>query len=212
MPSNKNLSRKALPPLVKVSFAPRLARPWISGVGESMWVWKITGTKMRGVGLLANQPYQLRYTRLGDLVLYATDRAHEKPEALAAEHPMFEHNFKAMFNGDQEAWADAASRSRAECKALLKRLDSVKCRKAMAKIDEFRQRILGCAICGMRDRWWMTTNEEWAVVPKRFRQKALCRRCFTVFATAGRSLRSNPNRKPKVWLSPTCYATQARDI
>src|SRR5882762_5976278 len=111
MPSNKNLSRQTLPPLVKVSFAARLARPWISGIGESMWVLKLTGTKMRGAGLLANQPYQLRYARLGDLVLYATDRSHEKPEALMVERPKLEHNCKAMYNGNAKAWAAAASRS-----------------------------------------------------------------------------------------------------
>ena len=184
MSSNKNHSRKTLPPLVKVSFAARLARPWLSGIGESMWVLKLTGTKMRGAGLLANQPYQLPYARLGDLVLYATDRTHEKPEALVVEQPKLEHDFKAMFNGNQKAWAAAASRSRDECKALLKQLNSAKCRRALAKIEKFRQRILGCAICGARDRWWMTTNEKWALVPKRFRHKVLCRRCFAVFVTA----------------------------
>lgn len=183
MASKKKLSRKALPPLVKVSFAARLARPWLSGIGESMWVLKLTGTKMRGAGLLANQPYQLRYARLGDLVLYATDRSHEKPEALMIEQPKLEHDFKAMYNGNQEAWAVAASRSRDECIALLKQLNSAKCRRAMAKIDEFRQRVLGCAICGARDRWWMTTDEKWALVPKRFRKRVLCRRCFVVFTT-----------------------------
>jgi hypothetical protein len=184
MPSNKNLARKTLPPLVKVSFAARLARPWLSGVGESMWVLKLIGTKMRGAGLLANQPYQLRYARLGDLVLYATDRSHEKPEALLVEQPTSERDFNAMYNGNQKAWAAAASRSRDECKALLKRLNSAKCSRTMAKIEKFRQRILGCAICGARDRWWMTTDEKWALVPKRFRHKVLCRRCFAVFATA----------------------------
>jgi hypothetical protein len=184
MPSKKNLTHKALPPLVKVSFAARLARPWISGIGESMWVLILTGTKKRGAGLLANQPCQLRYARLGDLVLYATDRSHEKPEALVVEQPKREHDFKAMFNGNQEAWALAASRSRDECKALLKQLNSAKYRRAMARIEKFRQRILGCAICGARDRWWMTTDEKWALVPKRFRHKVLCRRCFAVFATA----------------------------
>jgi hypothetical protein len=184
MPSKKNLNHKALPPLVKVSFAARLARPWISGIGESMWVLKLTGNKMRGAGLLANQPYQLCYARLGDLVLYATDRSHEKPEALVVEPPKLEHNFKAMFNGNQQAWAVAVTRSRDECKALLKQLSSAKCRRAMARIDKFRQRILGCAICGARDRLWMTTNEKWALVPKRFRQKVLCRQCFAVFSTA----------------------------
>ena len=112
MSSKKKLSRKTLPPLVKVSFAARLARPWLSGIGESMWVFKLTGTKMRGAGLLANQPYQLPYARLGDLVLYATDQSHEKPEALAVEQPKLEHDFKAMFNGDQKAWIAAASCSR----------------------------------------------------------------------------------------------------
>lgn len=200
MPSKKNLSRKRLPPLVKVSFAPRLARPWVSGIGESMWVLKISGTKMRGAGLLANEPYQLRYTRLGDLVLYATGRPDEKPEALMVERPKFEQGFKGIDNGG--AWAVAASRSRDECKALLKRLSSAKCGRAMAKIEKFRQRLLGCAICGARDRWWMTTDEEWALVPKRFRQKMLCRRCFAVLTTARTSLRSNLNGKAKVWLSP----------
>jgi hypothetical protein len=184
MPSNKNRTRKTLPPLVKVSFAARLARPWISGLGESMWVLKLTGTKMRGAGLLANQPYQLPYGRLGDLVLFATDRSHEKPEALLVEQLKIEHDFNAMFNGNAKAWAAAASRSRDECKTLLKQLNSAKCRRAMARIEKFRQRILGCAICGARDRWWMTTTEKWALVPKRFRHKVLCRRCFAVFATA----------------------------
>jgi len=145
---------------------------------------KLTGNKMRGAGLLANQPYQLPYARLRNLVLYATDRSYEKPEALVVEPPKLAHNFKAMFNGNQEAWAVAASRSRDECKTLLKQLNSAKCRRAMAKIEKFRQRILGCAICGARDRWWMTSNEKWALVPKRFRHKVLCRRCFAVFATA----------------------------
>jgi hypothetical protein len=90
--SNKGQGRKALPPHVKVSFAPRLARPWVSGVGESMWVLKLAGTKMRGAGLLANEPYQLSYGRLGDLVLYATDRPDEKPEALVVEPPKLGHN------------------------------------------------------------------------------------------------------------------------
>jgi hypothetical protein len=195
MPSNKNLSRKAFPRLVKVSFAPRLARPWVSGVGESMWVLKVTGNKMRGAGLLANEPYELGYVRLGDLVLYATGGSDEKPEALLVEHPDFEHNFKAMNNGDQEAWAVAASRSRDECKALLQQLNSAKCRRAMARIEKFRQRVLGCTICGARDPLWMTSDEEWALVPKRFRQKVLCRRCFAVFITAGKSLRPNLNGK-----------------
>ena len=184
MPSKKSLNRKTLPPLVKVSFAARLARPWLSGIGESMWVLKLTGTKMRGAGLLANQPYQLPYGRLGDLVLYATDQPHEKPEALVVEQPNLEQDLKAMFNGNAKAWAAAATRSRDECKTLLNQLNSAKCRRAMARIEKFRQRILGCAICGARDRWWMTTDEKWALVPKRFRQKVLCRRCFGVFATA----------------------------
>ena len=184
MQSKKKLSRKTSPPLVKVSFAARLAKPWLSGIGESMWVLKLTGTKMRGAGLLANQPYQLPYARLGDLVLYATDQPHEKPEALVVEQTKLEHDFKAMYNGNQQAWAVAASRSRDECKALLKQLNSAKCTRAMARIDIFHERILGCAICGARDRWWMTTNEKWALVPKRFRKKVLCRRCFAVFATA----------------------------
>jgi len=103
---------------------------------------------------------------------------------LMVEHSKLEQDFKAMNNGDEEAWAAAAIRSRGECKALLKRLDSAKCRTAMGKIEKFRQRILGCAICGARDEWWMTTDEQWALVPKRFRKKVLCRRCFAVFASA----------------------------
>ena len=184
--SKKNLSRKTRPPLVKVSFASRLARPWLSGVGERMWVLKITGTKTKGAGLLANEPFLLRYARLGDLVLYATDRSDETPEALMVEKPKFERDFKAMYNGHQKAWAVAASRSRDECSALLKRLNSAKCRRTMTKIEKFRQQLLGCAICGARDQWWMTTNEKWALVPKRFRKKVLCRRCFAALTSKGK--------------------------
>jgi hypothetical protein len=49
--------------------------------------------------------------------------------------------------------------------------------------EKFRQRLLGCAICGARDPWWMTTDEQWALVPKQFRRKVLCRQCFAVFIT-----------------------------
>src|SRR5258705_8011495 len=129
----KQRSRKILPPLVKVSFSARLARPWISGLGESMWVLKVAGTKLKGAGILANQPYQLRYARLGDVVLYATGRSHEKPEALVVERPAFEFDFEAMNQGDQKAWAAAARNACNDCQALLKQLTSKSCKTAMAK-------------------------------------------------------------------------------
>ncbi len=166
-------------PLVKISFSARLARPWLSGTGESMWVLKVAGSEMKGAGLLANQPFLLRYARLGDVVLYASGHRNQKPEALVVERPKFECDLAAMTAGEQPAWATAAERARTQCKQLFKRLPSGDFKTSLAKIDAHQQKILGCAICGLRDAWWMTTNDKWARVPKRYRNRVLCRNCFT---------------------------------
>jgi len=165
---NKRTFSKIKQPFVKVLFSPRLGRPWLGGWGttESMWVMKVAGGDLRGAGLLANQPFQLRYVRLGDVVLYASGHREAKPEALVIERPKFNCDLGAMSASQQPAWAAAARRASPQCRRLLKRLSSGEFKLTLSKMEALLQRILGCAICGFCDQLWMTTNEKWARVPR----------------------------------------------
>jgi len=149
--------------------------------GERPWVYPLVGNSRFGVGLLLNMPVVADYVEPFDFVAWAEPHVTVTPQIFAIWRNTFKP--KNVFKSEMEVdtWFDAN-----EGNLMRRAIDLFENDKVAALLKRIRPEldkiIPRCDRCSEIWTVWMTDNETWQQMPKRWLKKILCWRCFLAIA------------------------------